>query len=153
MGSEMCIRDRFFESFKQSKNLMFLALLFNSKLTLPSVSTLKDVICNNVTKKKSNATVQSFIQFVDNIEKYFSDIKIASSSCYSAFLSDAELNSDDDDDTCVHFFNMILDDEYLPSEEDIQLLTSRIFYIVRHDSIDVCRVEEVFQMQRSKIHL
>lgn len=126
---------------------VFLALLFNSKLTLPSVSTLKDVICNNVMKKKSNATVQSFIEFVDNIEKYFSDIKIASSSCYSAFLSDAELNSDNDD-ACIHFFNMILDDEYLPSEEDIQLLTSRIFYIVRHDSIDVCRVEEVFQMLR-----
>ena len=102
---------------------VFLALLFNSKLTLPSISTLKDVICNNVMKKKSNTTVQSFIQFVDNIEKYFSEIIIASSSCYSAFLSDAELNSDNDH-ACIHFFNMILDDEYLPSEEDIQLFTS-----------------------------
>ena len=122
---------------------VLLALLFNSKISLP---TLKDVIFNNVTKKKSNATVQSFIQFVDDIENYFSDIKIASSSCYSAFLSDAELNSDNDH-ACIHFFNMILNGEYLASE-DIQLLTSRIFYIVRHDSIDVCRVEEVFQMLR-----
>ena len=90
MGSEMCIRDRLEEL------NVFLVLLLNSKITLPSVSTLKDVICNYVTKKKSNATEQSFIQFVDSIEKYCSDIKIASSSCYSAFLSDVELNSDND---------------------------------------------------------
>ena len=65
---------------------VFLSLLFNSKLTLPSVSTLKDVICNNVTEKKSNTAVQSFIQFIDNIEKYFSDIKIVSSKLLYHFF-------------------------------------------------------------------
>ena len=66
----------------------------------------------------------------------FLSINYLTPSKFYLNVIDAELNSDNDD-ACIQFFNMILDDEYLPSEEDIQLLTSRIFYIVRHDSIDV----------------
>ena len=127
---------------------VFLALLFNSKLTLPNLSVLKNVFIDRVVEKENfTSAIQAFIYFVDNVEQHFTDILNAASDPFNTYLTDAELD-DDNQDACIAFFNMILDDEYLPTFEDCQLLTHRIFYIVRHSSVEVDRVREVIDLLR-----
>ena len=141
---------------------MFLALLFNSDISLPCVTVLKDVIFDNAAKKNASNDMEAFIKFVDHVERYYAEILTAcsnSSSSYfseakdsnaneqACYLSEAEV-SNANEQACVAFFNMILSEDYSPAEEDRYLLTASIFYIVRDPRIKKCRVVEVFAKLR-----
>ena len=128
---------------------VFLALLFNTDISLPCAAVLKDVIFDNAAKKNASIDLEAFIKFVDHIEKYYAEIVTACSNSSSnaneqvCYLSEAEVSSANKQ-ACIAFFNMILSEDYSPTEEDRYLLTSRIFYIVRDPRIKKCRVVEVF---------
>ena len=94
---------------------VFLALLFNSQLRLQCITILKDVIFDQAAKKNASKTIDVFIHFVDHVEKYYSEILTACSNSYSCYLSEAEL-SNENEQACIAFFNMILSDDYSPTD-------------------------------------
>ena len=53
---------------------VFLALLFNSDISLPCMTVLKDVIFDHAAKKNASNEVEAFIKFVGHVERYYSEI-------------------------------------------------------------------------------
>lgn len=124
---------------------IYLAHLFNKKLALPDTSTLEEIISNNLTKTNSHWIKEAFIEFVDQVQQNFLDILQESSNPHTTFLNDEEL-SEDNEDACMTFFSMILNESYSPSAVDTSLLMSRIFLIVRHESVTAPRIVEIMQL-------
>ena len=110
---------------------VFLALLFNSDISLPCVTVLKDIIFDQAAKKNASNAVEAFIKFVDHVERYYFAILTACPNSSSSYLTEAEV-SHANEQACVAFFNMILSDDYSPVEEDRYLFTSRIFPQLPH---------------------
>ena len=70
---------------------VFLALLFNSDISLPCMTVLRDINFYQAAKKNASNEVEAFIKFVDHVERYYSKILTACSNSSSSYLSKAEL--------------------------------------------------------------
>ena len=125
----------------------YLPALFIDDLELPTEFDIKLMIYSCVVNKnKPITTIKMLTDFIKIIEDNEAVILEASEDPFDTYLPEELIKVSNDIVSCFQFFQMLLDEDYLPSVEDSHLIVHRICYIVRHVDVMKSRVEEVIQL-------
>ena len=113
----------------------YLTGLFVADLELPTEFDInKYMIYSCVVKKNNSATnIKRFIDFIKVIEENEASILEASEDPLDTYLPEELFNCDTV--SCFIFFNMIFDEDYLPTDDDSRLIALRMCYIARHTDV------------------